>query len=67
MPTFILRDMHQEQWDRFVARAKREGWSRGTLIKQLIRDYGNERISVSRPPDPIESYRPKSPKSHTIA
>lgn len=51
---FIIRDIVQADWDRFVARAAAEGWSRGALIKQLIRDYGAERISPSRAPDPIE-------------
>jgi DNA-directed RNA polymerase subunit RPC12/RpoP len=52
MPNFILRNT-PPFWPDFIAKAKRDGWPLGALVKQLARDYIDGKIAPSTKP-PIE-------------
>lgn len=64
MKKFTLFDLPQDVWDKFKARADREGWSPPALALELMRDYGNGRITPDAPPQrerPLSITRPNTP------
>jgi hypothetical protein len=45
---YIIRDIPDDNWTRFIERADRDKWPLRALILQLVDDYGNERIGPSQ-------------------
>lgn len=56
MPNYILRDLPQNIWDDFKARALRDQWHLRALFLQLMIDYGRNRITPSKVAPPTPAY-----------
>lgn len=55
MPTYILRDLPDDAWARFKARAQRDGWPLRALFVALMQDYASDRLTPTAPPPPRAS------------
>jgi hypothetical protein len=50
MPTYILRDLDAGPWTRFKERAHRDGWPLRPLFLQLMADYADGKLTLSKEP-----------------
>lgn len=61
MQQYTIRDLPEDVWEKAHARARRERWPLPDVIRRLLEDYGNERVTPTglRPADPVyQQYRP---------
>ncbi len=52
MPTYILRDLDAGPWTRFKERAHKDGWPLRPLFLQLMADYADGKLTLSKGPGP---------------
>lgn len=50
MPSYILRSLPDDLWERVKERSQREGWHLRPLLLKLLEDYASGRIPVGSPP-----------------
>lgn len=59
-PSLAISGIPQDVLDKALARAKRDGWfSKNALLIELLRDYGDGKITPSAPPPPFDPSRAK--------
>lgn len=50
MPTFALRGIRDDLWQRVTARARADGWPLRALVIRLLEDYAEGRSTPSGAP-----------------
>lgn len=61
MPSYILRDLPPDLWDKFRQRAELQQWPLRALILHLFELYATDQIQLKKAPPP----RPDRPTSGT--
>lgn len=50
MASYVLNELPQKVWERFRKRSRREGWALSPLLVELMREYGEGRLTLAAQP-----------------
>src|SRR5262249_45292729 len=60
MAQYVLRDIPDDQWERFKSKARTDGWPLRALVLELMKDYADARLRPHRRA-PMQKYGALTP------